>query len=97
QHATSRKTASPDLDPLYAIMPRHRDPPARCPWNLPQSLKTIRHYTIEEAGGFAFNEVAKAIADKMVRRHPHVFGEAEIATAAAQTLAWEEQKAAERS
>jgi MazG family protein len=33
----------------------------------------------------------------MVRRHPHVFGETEIATAAAQTVAWEEQKAAERS
>jgi len=51
----------------------------------------------EEGGGFVFNDVAKAVADKMLRRHPHVFGEAEIATAAAQTVAWEEQKAAERS
>ena len=51
----------------------------------------------EEAGQFAFNDVAKAIADKMVRRHPHVFGDAEIDTAAAQTIAWEDQKAAERA
>src|SRR5271167_3477984 len=50
----------------------------------------------EEAGHFAFDDVATAIADKMVRRHPHVFGTAEIASAAAQTEAWEEHKAKER-
>jgi MazG family protein len=50
----------------------------------------------EEAGLFAFNDVAQAIADKMLRRHPHVFGDAVIADAAAQTRAWEEHKAAER-
>src|ERR1700720_3677785 len=50
----------------------------------------------EEAGHFAFSDVAKAIADKMIRRHPHVFGTAEIASAAAQTTAWEEHKEAER-
>ncbi len=50
----------------------------------------------EEAGLFGFDDVAVAIADKMLRRHPHVFGDAEIATAAAQSDAWEEHKAAER-
>jgi nucleoside triphosphate diphosphatase len=50
----------------------------------------------EEAGLFAFDDIAVAIADKMVRRHPHVFGTAEIASAAAQTEAWEEHKADER-
>jgi ATP diphosphatase len=50
----------------------------------------------EEAGMFAFDDVAAAIADKMERRHPHVFGDAEIASAAAQTEAWEQHKAAER-
>jgi len=50
----------------------------------------------EEAGLFAFEDVAAAIADKMVRRHPHVFGDAEIASAAAQTEAWEAHKASER-
>ncbi|HVH74813.1 MAG TPA: nucleoside triphosphate pyrophosphohydrolase [Stellaceae bacterium] len=50
----------------------------------------------EEQGEFTFEDVADAIADKMVRRHPHVFGAAEIASAAAQTEAWESHKAAER-
>jgi nucleoside triphosphate diphosphatase len=50
----------------------------------------------EEAGLFAFDDIAAAIADKMVRRHPHVFGSVEIASAAAQTEAWEEYKAEER-
>ena len=60
-------------------------------------LQVVFHARMaEEDGHFAFNDVAKAIADKMVRRHPHVFAEAEIDSAAAQTVAWEEQKAAER-
>jgi ATP diphosphatase len=51
----------------------------------------------EEAGLFGFPDVAAAIADKMVRRHPHVFGDAEISSAAAQSAAWEEHKARERA
>ena len=51
----------------------------------------------EEAGLFDFADIAAAIADKMVRRHPHVFGEAEIASAATQTAAWEDHKAQERA
>jgi MazG family protein len=50
----------------------------------------------EEAGMFSFEDVAAAIAHKMERRHPHVFGAAEIASVAAQSQAWEEHKAAER-
>jgi len=50
----------------------------------------------EEAGLFTFDDVADVLADKMVRRHPHVFGTSEIKTAAAQTVAWEEHKAKER-
>src|SRR5215471_19249969 len=50
----------------------------------------------EEAHLFAFDDVAAAIADKMERRHPHVFGDVRIDSAAAQTVAWEEHKAAER-
>lgn len=50
----------------------------------------------EERGEFDFDDVAAAIADKMVRRHPHVFGTARIDSASAQTLAWEDQKARER-
>jgi nucleoside triphosphate diphosphatase len=60
-------------------------------------LQVVFHARMaEEAGGFAFNDVARAIADKMVRRHPHVFADTRIADAASQTIAWEEQKALER-
>jgi MazG family protein len=60
-------------------------------------LQVVFHARMaEEAGHFAFNDVARAIADKMVRRHPHVFGDAEVDGSAAQTVAWETQKAEER-
>ena len=53
-------------------------------------LQVVFHARMaEEAGRFDFARVAAAIADKMIRRHPHVFGEAEVASAAAQTRAWE--------
>src|SRR5690606_32607079 len=41
--------------------------------------------------------VARTIADKMVRRHPHVFGDAAARDTAQQTVAWEAQKAHERA
>ena len=60
-------------------------------------LQVVFHARMaEEAGYFAFDDVAAAISDKMVRRHPHVFGDAEIASVAAQNEAWEAHKAAER-
>ena len=49
-----------------------------------------------EKGDFRFEDVARAIADKMVRRHPHVFGDDTVADAEAQTVAWEEHKRLER-
>jgi tetrapyrrole methylase family protein/MazG family protein/ATP diphosphatase len=51
----------------------------------------------EESGAFTFDDVAHSITAKMVRRHPHVFGEATVRSAAEQTRAWEEVKAAERT
>jgi tetrapyrrole methylase family protein/MazG family protein/ATP diphosphatase len=50
----------------------------------------------KEEGAFDFGDVARALVEKMRARHPHVFGEAEARDAAAQTAAWETQKAAER-
>jgi nucleoside triphosphate diphosphatase len=50
----------------------------------------------EEMGLFGFDDVAEAIADKMERRHPHVFGDVKIASVTAQNEAWEAHKAAER-
>lgn len=51
----------------------------------------------EEAGAFAFADVVGNLNAKMVRRHPHVFGDTEVRTADAQTQAWESHKAAERA
>lgn len=51
----------------------------------------------EEAGYFAFADVVRAIADKMVMRHPHVFGEeSRDKTAEDQVRDWETVKARER-
>jgi tetrapyrrole methylase family protein/MazG family protein/ATP diphosphatase len=50
----------------------------------------------EEAGAFAFEDVARAICDKMLRRHPHVFGDQRVAGSAEQTKRWEEIKREER-
>ncbi len=60
-------------------------------------LQVVFHARMaEEDGDFDFAAVAAAISDKMVRRHSHVFGPDEIGSAAAQTRAWEDHKAAER-
>jgi len=50
----------------------------------------------KEEGLFTFGDVAQEIADKMIRRHPHVFGDVDMRSAQEQTDAWEVQKAEER-
>jgi MazG family protein len=61
-------------------------------------LQVVFHAQMaREAGHFDFAGVVHAISDKLVRRHPHVFGDAKIETAHAQTAAWEQQKADERA
>ena len=61
-------------------------------------LQVVYHARMaEEAGDFAFAEVAEAISDKMIRRHPHVFGAEEVTDAEGQTARWETIKAAERA
>ncbi len=61
-------------------------------------LQTVYHARIgEEAGHFTFATVTKAVADKMVARHPHVFGEqSRDKSPDQQTADWEAIKAAER-
>ncbi|UWQ98153.1 nucleoside triphosphate pyrophosphohydrolase [Rhodobacteraceae bacterium S2214] len=61
-------------------------------------LQTVYHTQMgSEAGHFDFDSVVKAISDKMVARHPHVFGdESRDKSAAQQTADWEKIKAAER-
>jgi len=61
-------------------------------------LQVVFHAQMaDEAGHFTFQDVATSISNKMIKRHPHVFGEDRIDSAAAQTKAWEEHKAAERA
>src|SRR5690606_7612686 len=62
-------------------------------------LQVVFHARMaEEAGHFAFGDVVAAICDKMVRRHPHVFGDVPVADSAAAQLAnWEDLKAGERA
>ncbi|WP_425488011.1 nucleoside triphosphate pyrophosphohydrolase [Marilutibacter penaei] len=60
-------------------------------------LQVVFHARMaEEQRAFAFADVVDAISDKMVRRHPHVFGDEEVADADAQTVAWEVLKQRER-
>ncbi|MCG6970337.1 MAG: nucleoside triphosphate pyrophosphohydrolase [Gammaproteobacteria bacterium] len=69
---------------------------------LPQELGDLLFQVVfhaqmgEEQGLFRFDDVVTAISEKLIRRHPHVFGDAAIHSAEEQTLAWEEHKALER-
>ncbi len=60
-------------------------------------LQVVFHARMaEEAGHFAFPDVARAIADKMEARHPHIFGDTPD-SGERQTERWEKLKAAERA
>ncbi|WP_114391646.1 nucleoside triphosphate pyrophosphohydrolase [Oleisolibacter albus] len=50
-----------------------------------------------EQGAFDFDAIAAQISDKMIRRHPHVFGDQAVATVSDQSRRWEEHKAGERA
>jgi nucleoside triphosphate diphosphatase len=61
-------------------------------------LQVVYHAQMaSEARAFDFKDVAAAIAEKMVDRHPHVFGDLRITDADTQTVSWEARKAAERA
>jgi ATP diphosphatase len=62
-------------------------------------LQTVYHTAMgEEDGNFSFQSVVRAISNKMVTRHPHVFGdESRDKSAEQQTRDWEAIKAAERA
>ncbi len=58
---------------------------------------TFHSILAEEAGEFTISDVIESIHSKMVRRHPHVFGDAKAKDSAAVLKNWEQIKAAERS
>jgi len=61
-------------------------------------LQVVFHSRMaEEQGAFAFEDVAAAINDKMVRRHPHVFGDETYASLRDQKAGWDALKAQERA
>jgi tetrapyrrole methylase family protein/MazG family protein/ATP diphosphatase len=61
-------------------------------------LQVVFHARMaEEQGRFDFDDVASAIVSKLIRRHPHVFGEAAQRSSGEQTQAWEAIKAEERA
>ncbi len=60
-------------------------------------LQVVLHAQLAaEAGVFDLTDVHASIAAKIVRRHPHVFGDAEVRTASDVNRQWERIKAAER-
>ena len=60
-------------------------------------LQVVFHSRMaQEQGAFAFEDVADAICEKMVRRHPHVFAGLEVSGVEEQTALWEQGKRAER-
>ena len=91
----------------YTIEEAHEvaDAIARAAWGeLPGELgdlllQVVYHAQMaDEAGLFGFEDVVRNICDKMVARHPHVFGtESRDKSAEQQTLDWERLKAAERA
>lgn len=61
-------------------------------------LQVVFHARMaQEQGAFAFPDVVTAICDKLIRRHPHVFGAGGELTAEGVTAQWDEIKAAERA
>ncbi len=60
-------------------------------------LQVVFHAQLAaERGAFTIDDVVKSISEKMIRRHPHVFGTADAKTAAAVKVQWEVIKAKEK-
>ena len=61
-------------------------------------LQVVFHSILaEEAGNFTISDVIESVHSKMIRRHPHVFGEAKAESAAAVLKNWEKIKSEERA
>ncbi len=116
-----------------AIMARLRRLPDGCPWDLEQTLDSIKPHTLEEVyevfdaidrrawnelrdelgdlllqvlfyaqiakdeGHFSMEEVARGLSAKLLRRHPHIFGDAVAPTADDVVSTWDRVKREERS
>lgn len=111
----SLKKGADQVARLLEIMARLRRPKDGCPWDLEQTIDSVKPHLIEEAyealdamesgnrehlaeelgdlllqivfqsqmaseeGSFNFSDVARGISDKLIRRHPHIFGDVKVA------------------
>lgn len=130
--AASRRQGLDQMARLLEIMARLRNPKGGCPWDLEQTIESIKANMLEEAyealdaiesgnredlveelgdlllqivfqaqigfeeGSFAFKDVAKGISDKLVNRHPHIFGTTKVKDADEVLRNWDEIKLQEK-
>ena len=60
-------------------------------------LQVVLHAAIAQKEGiFSFEDVAKTVADKMIRRHPHIFGDVTYVDEATRSATWEQIKKKEK-
>ncbi|MGB5259621.1 MAG: nucleoside triphosphate pyrophosphohydrolase [Gammaproteobacteria bacterium] len=100
QRQDFRSIAPYTLEEAYEVVDAiESDEPAALQEELGDLLFQVVFHTqlASELGWFGFEQVVEGICDKMIRRHPHVFGDAVVADAAAQTQAWERHKQEEKS
>lgn len=130
--ASRRKKALPEFARLLEIMARLRRPGTGCPWDLEQTLHSLKTYLVEEAfealdamesgnpadmaeelgdlllqivfiaqiaaeqNLFDMVDVSKGISDKLVYRHPHIFGTAHCANSEEVLRNWDALKRKEK-
>ena len=128
----ARRQGVAELARLLDIMARLRRPGDGCPWDLEQTIDTIKPNLIEEAyealdamesgnrehlteelgdlllqivfqaqiaaqeGSFNFAAVAKGISEKLIRRHPHIFGDVKVADSKEVLRNWDAIKKTEK-
>src|SRR4051812_47078907 len=61
-------------------------------------LQVVFHCQLaQESGAFDFDDVARNISEKLIRRHPHVFGESDVKTVDEVWAQWDKIKKAEKA
>lgn len=96
-HASLRKYL---IEESYEVLDAmESDDPKKFAGELGDLLLQIVFHSIlaEEIGGFTISDVIESVYSKMIRRHPHVFGDVEAGTSAAVLKNWEHAKAEERA
>jgi len=128
----ARRKGVAELARLLDVMARLRRPGDGCPWDLEQTIDTIKPNLIEEAyealdamesgnrahlteelgdlllqivfqsqiaaqeGSFNFADVARGISEKLIRRHPHIFGDVQVADSKEVLRNWDAIKKTEK-